>query len=120
MSVRIAQTATVTHPLGEYEAEIGAINEVEGQFGPQLKFTFMLDDPEGNVVSLPGWTSMIFSSRSKLYGWTQAALGGDKIPREYNFNSDDLIGKSVLLTLTVHQREDGSTYNKIFSVRAVA
>lgn len=118
MSVRIPQTHTVTHPLGEYEAEIGSIKPDEGDYGPQLVFTFMLDDAEGNVVPLTGWTSQIFSDRSKLYAWTKAALGGHAIPKEYAFDSDDLIGKLVLLTLTVHERTDGSTFNKILSMRA--
>lgn len=55
-------------PTGKYPAKIKTIEEADGQFGPQLKFTFDLptnenDDPR----TLLGWTSQKFSNKSKLY-----------------------------------------------------
>ena len=118
MGVRIPQTWSRLYPVGEYAATITAIKEKEGQFGPQLQFTFMLDVAREQENPLLGWTSAIFSARSKLYKWVKAAFGGSQLSREYTFDSDDVIGKKVLLTLVVRERDDGSSFNTIDSLRA--
>lgn len=118
MSVRIPQTRDQLHPAGEYRARIYDIVETEGQFGIQLQFLFSLLDVPPDVATVRGWASAKFSPRSKLYAWTKAAFGGGLIPLDQEFDSEDLLGRPVLLTLVIRDREDGSQFNKIDSVRA--
>ena len=116
MTIKIEQTIYEPVPTGRYSAKIVDIEETEAQFGPQLKFTFELPpDEDGENRTIFGWCSKKFSSKSKLYGWTRAALGGNSIDRSYMFNSDDLIGRKVTLSVTEEQGELGIV-NKISSV----
>lgn len=116
MAITIAQTVFETIPCGRYPAKIVAIVEEVGQFGPQLKFRFELPKGEGGSARiLYGWTSKKFSNQSKLYDWTRAALGGAPIDPNYVFNSDDLIGKKVFITVLEEQSDRGA-FNKIQSM----
>jgi hypothetical protein len=116
MSIKIQQTYYEPIPTGKYPAKIGSIEEAEGQFGPQLKFSFELPpSQDGASRTLLGWCSKKFSQKSKLFTWTRAALGGAKIDRNYTFSSDDILGKRVLLTV-IEEEGDSGIYNKITSV----
>jgi hypothetical protein len=116
MGITIEQTQFEVVPTGEYPAKIQKVEEVSGQFGDQLKFTFELPpNEEGEKRTLLGWASAKFNPLSKLYGWTESALGGAPIDRGYNFNSDDIIGKPVTLVVIVKMSEKGEV-NKIQSV----
>ena len=117
MTITIEQTHYEPIPTGKYPARITEIESSEGQFGPQLKFTFELPpNQNGDPRTILGWTSQKFSSKSKLYTWTKAALGGEQIDRSYIFNSDDLIGCKVLLTVVERESDDGEIFNKIDGV----
>lgn len=118
MGIRIRQTKTQLHPVGEYRAVIADISAAEGEFGPQCEFTFGLIDVDPDIAVIRGWATQKFSPRSKLYAWTKAARGGGLIPEDYTFDSDDLIDKEVLLTLVIRDREDGSQFNRIDLVKA--
>lgn len=110
MGITIKQTVYDPIPTGKYTARISKIEESAGQYGPQLKFVFDLQPGEdGKSRSLTGWASKNFSVRSKLYEWTLAALG--PFDHEYAFNSDDLIGKKVILVVTEKVGDQG-----VFSV----
>lgn len=116
MTIRIKQTYFEPLETGRYPARIAEIEESEGQFGPQLEITFELSpDEDGNTRTLRGYASMKFSGKSKLYRWTKAALGGEPIDRSYTFNSEDLIGKKVYITVIEIEGDDGD-YNKIEDV----
>ncbi|MFC2052842.1 hypothetical protein ACFLV7_00890 [Chloroflexota bacterium] len=116
MSITIEQTVYEPVPTGRYSARIIEIAESDGQFGPQVKITFELPpDEHGETRTIYGWCSQKFSTRSKLYEWTKAALGGEPIDRIYTFDSDDLVGKKVTLSVTEENGELG-IYNKISSV----
>lgn len=114
MGVTVQQTAYELLEAGEYPATIVEVLAEEGQFGPQLKFKFQLDDGR----TLLGWCSQTFSPKSKLYNWTKAAFGGSEIPRTYNLNTDHLQGRGVRLFVTVEPGRDGE-YNKISNVLPV-
>ena len=116
MGIQIEQTQYVLLPVGEYPAEISEIVEDEGMFGKQLKFTFDIEDGEHAGQSLLGWTSAKFSPKSKLYGWSKAAFNA-QIPKDYNFNRDDLINRKVNLTVVVKEGDDGAEFNRIEAVR---
>lgn len=117
MGIQIQQSVYETIPTGEYKASIENIEEVEGQFGDQLKFEFVIEGGEYDGTSLLGWVSKKFSNKSKLFKWTRAAFGGADIPIDYNFDSDDLLSRKVVLTVVVTSKDDGSEFSKISDVR---
>lgn len=121
MAIRIPQKHVETLPMGEYVATIKSLDSEIRDFGrgdqEQVRFFFSIERPEGEAVDVPGWCSATFSNRSKLYAWSQAAFGGNPIPYDYQFNSDDVVSRKVVLVLTVEERDDGSDYNKVHKVR---
>ena len=119
MGVKIKQTFVQTYPVGEYVARIGTPTPKEGTFGPQLQIPFHLTQMDENASPVLGWCSLTFSSKSKLYAYTKAAFGGKNIPESYDFDSDDLVNKKVMITLVIRDREDGTQFNRIDSIRAI-
>ena len=116
MPIIIEQAQYTIVPTAEYKARIVEIDEDEGQFGPQVKFSFIILGGEYDGQTLLGWCSAKFSSQSKLYHWTRAAFSAD-IPTDYSFNSDDLLNRKVALTVVIKQKDDGSEFNRIEDVR---
>jgi hypothetical protein len=105
MSITIQRTHHLVIDQGIYSAVVQAVEEdEEGKFGPQVKLIFKVDefDPE---ITLYAWASAKFNESSKLFKWTQAALG--RLADDYNFNSDDLVGKRVQLNVIVKQTITG-------------
>ncbi len=119
MGVKIPQTFIRTYPVGEYVAQIEKVTPKAGDFGPQLQIAFKLVQMDADASPVLGWCSQTFSNKSKLYGWVKAAFGGGDIPKEYTFDSDDLINKKVLITLVIRDRKDGTQFNRIDSLRAI-
>ena len=117
MSFEIEQTQHVLLPVGEYSAQITEVEPDDGQFGPQVKFTFTILDEDYRDLTLLGWTSAKFNNKTKLYEWTREAFG-NPIPKDYNFRSDDLVGRDVSLTVIVRRKDDGSEFNRIEAVRS--
>ena len=116
MSIKIEMTKYEAVDPGIYPGKITSIDEEEGKFGPQIKFTFELETDNGDQKTLIGWTSKRFSKKSKLYSWTTSLLG--VLPDNYTFDSDDLIGKEVLLVVGLRHGTDGVTlFNSIESIK---
>lgn len=115
--MQIKQTRFETIPMGEYPAVIRDIEPQEGQFGPQLKFTFELIEGEHQGTTLLAWTSQTFSPRSNLFKWTRAAFARD-IPPTYDLDTSHLIGKKVRLAVLTKAKDDGSEFNKVDDVKA--
>lgn len=116
MSLVINQTRYELLPVGEYVAAISAIEADDGKFGPQVKFEFEIQNGDYAGQTLLAWASAKFSPRSKLYGWTRAAFAGD-IPPDYDFKSDDLLGRNVLVTVVVRPNEEGAEFNRVENIR---
>ena len=112
MSVKIEQTVYEVLPVGQYRAKLSAVEEHEGQWGDFLKLIFTIEEGDHVGSNVTGVASARFSSRSKLYKWTKALLGGRAIPTSYMWSSDDLVGRRVLLSLDIIQDED-SEFNRI-------
>ena len=105
-------------PAGEYPATVMSAESEEGLYGPQVKFTFAVQEPEQYAgKELTGWCSQKFNCKSKLYRWTRAMFGAD-IPKGWNLETDDLIGKRVSLTLVIEAGKEDSEYNKVHDLRA--
>ena len=115
MAVILEQEQIVIIPTGDYRARVDWVEEVEGQFGPQLRFEFELVDEPWEGKALMGWASAKINRRTKLYKWTRAILGRT-IRESEPFNSDKLVGKECRLSILVELRDDGSEFNKIASV----
>jgi len=111
MGIQIQQTVFETLEPGEYSAKVAGIEATDGQFGPQLKWSFGLGDDR----KLSAWTSQTFSPKSKLYKWTAAAFGGWEIPSGYVLDTDALLNRPVRVIVTVEAGRDGP-YNKVSEV----
>lgn len=118
MSVKIQRTKYEPIPEGIYPATIMTIDlDDTSEYGSQLKFKFLLDPFEGyeSGKELMAWSSARFSPKSKLFKWTQSILGN--IPDDYNFDSDDLLNKRVLLVVGRNIKPDGGEFDKIESIK---
>ena len=117
MAIKIQQRTIETLPMGEYVAVVKALDSEVRDFGrgdqAQVRWFFECETPSGDPVDVPGWCSATFSNRSKLYTWTKAVFGGKELPRNYDFNSDDIVGRKVIVVLTVEERDDGSDFNRV-------
>ncbi len=120
MGIKIEQTKYEPIPAGVYMAQVGNVEQAEGQFGSQLKIRFDLLDPDFSDRSLTGWTSCKLSPKAKLWAWAKAAIfGGRAIPDDYTFDSDDLLDKRVQIVVSTERGSDGETYNKVKDVLPV-
>jgi hypothetical protein len=102
---------------GTYLAEITDLEQSEGQFGTQVKFTFTLLEFEDEPVTLIGWTSGNYSEKSKLFGWNKAALGAKFNPDDA-FQASKMKNKKVQLQVSRRIGTNGTEYNKVESVFA--
>lgn len=92
---------------GAYAAEVTAIEETTGEFGPQLKFTFTILgtdgqptlDPEGNPIEQWGWCSAKWHEKSKLYTWVKALLRGKGPGPGNGLDTDILLKKKCDIVL---------------------
>ena len=117
MGIKIAQTTFEVFPVGEYRVKIMDISEAEGRFGPQVQLRLQICDGPHRGAELLSWCSRVFSPKSKLYQWTEAALGVP-IPRDYAFDSDNRLGREVVATVMVRELEGGGEANRVERVRA--
>ena len=115
--MKIDTTEIVVLPTGEYVAEVEEIEEVEGNYGPQLKWTFrVLNSKDHKDCTVLGWTSTSPSTKGRLVNWVSACYGR-RIRGGETIDTHDLIGKRVSLVLTVEENGDGAEFNKIQSLK---
>ena len=118
MSIKIQQTKYEPIPEGIYPGMIvGIEKDPNNQYGPQLKIRFMLEDVPGydNGKEMSTWCSAKFSPKSKLYRWTNSILG--RIREGYDFDSDDVLNKKVLVSVGRKIGSDGQEYDRIEDVK---
>lgn len=104
-------------PTGAYPAKIKEVEQVDGQYGPQWRWTFDLGlvenvEEEMEEKTLTYYTPNYITGANKL-GKMLSALG---IPTDEIFESSDIIGKGVTLTVIEAPRKDGSIGNNIEAV----
>jgi hypothetical protein len=109
--MKIDKTEYVVLDTGTYAATVNHIEKVEGKFGDQLQWDFLLSDGGATQRS---WCSMALSPKSKLFAWTKAILG--EVPEQ--LETDAFLGMPCRLTIVVKAREDGTEYNKVDAVLA--
>lgn len=105
-------------PLGSYPARCTSAEFVEGKFGEQIEFRFELNSGEHDGKTLTAWASATFSARSNLYRWA-SAIFGDGVTGE-SWAPQQMVGKDLLLDIIIRRKDDGSEYNKVDEVRALA
>lgn len=98
---------------GDYKICVVNTEMEDGQFGPQVKFTFDVKDSGGR--QLLGWASMTGSTNGKLFKWAKA-FGMDVEPGDA-LDTDDMIGKTAIASVVIKTKEDGTEFNKIDSIR---
>lgn len=115
---------TVTYtpiPTADYRATVRSFEPATGQYGPQVKWTLALGDVEnvdGEVEddkTIWYFTPAEVSSKNKL-GKLAAACGYD-IAAGVPLTTEDVLGKAVIVTVIVANREDGTPTNKISDIR---
>jgi len=118
MGIRIEQTVYETLPDGAYPAIVEDVTTEDGLYGPQLAWQFKVNVRHSKEVTLKGWCSAKFGPKTKLRAWTAAALGSPIEPG-YVFDSEDVIGRPVQLTVIAHTKEDGSESNRVINLRTL-
>lgn len=114
MGFTIPQTAAADDvPPGAYDATITAVDQINGQFGPQVRIKFVL--ASGETLSL--YTSATFNPKSKLWR-VVANVFGKEPGAGVAFNSDWLIGRHARILVGEHLRNDGTTGARIEAVLA--
>ncbi len=117
MQVQFKSTA---EPLstGEYSAELAAIEQSDGQFGTQVKFTFALTAPEHNGRRLTAYARLSGSTQGKLYRWCQALLARP-IRENERVDLNALLNRPCTLVVIRATKPDGTAYNRIEDVLPV-
>lgn len=108
-------------PTADYRATVRSFETATGQFGPQIKWTLALGDVENvdgeveNDKTIWYFTPAEVSTKNKL-GKLATACGFDFTAGE-PLSSNTIVGKTVVVTVTVATREDGTPTNKITDIR---
>lgn len=113
---------------GEYKAKLSELEEeLEGQYGPQVRFTFeVMDDEDYNGDTIRGWASLktdddgdyTFWEGTKLWDWVTALRGGDAVGVGEEFSLDDLIGNTCRILVVNKTKKDGTPTDKVDNVLA--
>jgi hypothetical protein len=109
MAITIKAQSYEPLSTGEYRVELTAIEEVETQYGNQLKWTFSVPDEGRTLIA---YSSISASLKSKCMQWAGALLNRP-IKADESVNFDKLVGKSATATVVRKRKEDGTEYNSI-------
>jgi len=112
----------VVLPMGEYAGYAKSVTPgySEQYESANLKFVFALpetDDGNGDPVELWAWSSQKFSQHEncKLMNWTKAIFNKD-IPDSYVLDTDDLLGRPVMVQVQKYQTSDGAFKNRVLGL----
>ena len=106
-------------PIGEYGLEVLGVEPVEGNFGPQFKWSFQLTAPARAVKEFGdkqfvAWTSTSDSLKGKFMKWATACYNRPIAAGE-QVDTDRLQGRRVVAAIVKEEKDDG-IYNKIDSL----
>jgi len=104
---------------GEYVATVQRIEEQDGQYGLQLKWTFSLDAPGADYDGrhVLAWCSPSFTAKAKLGRWARALLGSQADDID-ELDTQLLVGLPCRLVLSSGIGTDGTERNKVTEVLA--
>lgn len=113
---RTESVVELHEPLEWLPAEIVAVEEKEGNFGPQLRFAMIVDDDERETWV---YTSLSYNPspdfQSKLFQVANAALGG-KAPED-GIDPSSLVGTSLDIMFEQYTTDQGNTREKATKFR---
>lgn len=111
---------------GEYKARLTELEEeLEGMYGPQVRFTFEItDDQDYKGQTVRGWCSLkldedgefTFWEGTKLWDWVIALRGSEPMSTEEEFELDDLVGSTCRILVVTKKKKDGTPTDKIDNV----
>jgi len=109
--------------MGAYPGVIEKIElESGGKYGDQFAWYFVVDhketedEPFGNLRQ-KAWSPTYGTPKNKFTRWSSAALGRD-IEAGEEIDTEDLVGKRVMIELTVDEK-DGETRNNVHDVKPI-
>ena len=116
MALEITVRDDYLHPENEwFPGFLDRIEEDEGQFGPMLKWVFILDtEPEREAW---GFTSQTLSPRSKAYGWIKGIYSQGPEPGQV-VDLGQLFGERVGVMFEHREGENGPT-DRIVKVKGL-
>lgn len=94
---------------GAYPATITAIEPADGQYGPQVKFDFTLDNAkteDGEPVVLWGWCSQKLNPRTKLFEWYTTVMGKAPVVGQAHKLSE-MMGRKCRVVVEKEETDDG-------------
>ena len=99
---------------GEYYAVLRDVQELQGKYGPMLKFWFDITEP-GYETSVSGLCSKVASPRSKLFRWL-VALGADLSQTDV-LDVTTLKGAAAIIVVSVVTAPSGEEYLNVVDVK---
>ena len=99
---------------GEYYAVLRDVQEIQGKYGPVLKFWFDITEP-GYETSVSGLCSKIARPRSKLFRWLMA-LGAD-LSQATTFDVTTLKGAPAIIVVSSVTSPSGEEYVNVIDVK---
>ena len=116
MGIKIEQTKFVVLPEGEYKLRIMGIAEAEGKFHDQLQVKLEVAAGPHAGTTFYSWMNRVFSPKSKLYMWVEAALAVP-VPPDYDLDTDDLLDREGTGYVIVKPLDGGGEVNRVERVR---
>lgn len=102
-----------TLPEGKYNAVIESVEPTEGQYGPQLKVTFILQDAN-ETFSVFEWLKPQISAKYPLFGDLLALVG--VTGTEGELDETLLVGRECVADTQLKPGKDGMNYLRIIRV----
>jgi hypothetical protein len=115
------EVAGIAPPAGTYVVSLKAMDDADGNFGPQWKWIFEIeqvihsnDDEAEEFVGaeLHGYSSTGLGPRHKARQWIEALMN-QKLDEGDPVHESDLIGRKATATVIEYRREDGTDGTKI-------
>lgn len=98
---------------GDYIAELKNVEEIQGKYGPMLRFVFDVIEP-GYETRVTGICSKYVTPKSKLFRWLNA-LEADFSQSQIDLHS--LIGRKCIITVSLAVGPDGMEYLNVVDVK---
>lgn len=101
-----------TQAEGKYNAVIDTVEPTEGQYGPQLKLTFILQDTVANEnFSVIEWVKPQISAKYPMFGDLLALVG--ITDKEGELDETKLVGRECVVDTLLKPGKDGMNYLRI-------
>jgi len=109
--------------VGEPEAFDSPFADENGDFPPKLRHTWLVDGPDGEVELSSFTSTKVGHEKATLTRYFVAALGQDVVDEingnpDDEFDTDDLIGKPVIVTVKNKTNKQGVKISRVTEVEA--